>query len=443
MNYELIFGSMKTLITVLASFVLIKYFIYLTLVPFYSVQKAYREFRLQRMVKKGILPKTYEPLVSVIIPAWNEAVGIITTIKSVLANKYQKVEIIVINDGSTDNTNEIMKNFLKTHGEKSKDGKKIKYFEKKNGGKGTALNFGIQNSSGEIVLTMDADSAHHPMAIMNLVKYFKDPAVDAVVGNVKVANARSLVGLIQKLEYIFGFHFKGVHSLFNAEYIFGGACAAFRRSTTFDNIGLFDVENKTEDIEYSMRTKSVGLNSQYADDVITYTEGANSLKGLYNQRLRWKKGRIDTFVKYRHLFFSTKPGHSKFLSFIVLPYAVLGEIQMFFEPMLFTLIWTYTFISGDFLSIGISSLFIFFTYLSVAFSERTLGSLIILLLFPAFWLLFYILVGVEFLSLLKAVEMVFSGKDVIWQKWSREGIEGNEAELDLALNSFNTINKNR
>lgn len=440
MNFEIVFGSMKTIITILATLVLVKYFLYLTLVPFYSVQKAVRELSIKRRIKKGLLPKEYHPLVSVIIPAWNEDVGILTTVKSVLGNVYDNVEIIVINDGSTDGTDSAMREFLKSH--QNIDGKTIRYFSKENGGKGTALNFGISKARGEIILTMDADSAHHPKAIANLVKHFADPKIDALVGNVKVANTSTLLGLIQKLEYIFGFHFKGVYSIFNAEYIYGGACAAFRRSTTFDAIGLFDADNKTEDIEYSMRTKSAGLKSIYADDVVTYTEGASSLSGLYAQRLRWKKGRIDTFIKYRHLFFSTKKEHSKFMSFIVLPYAVLGEIQMFFEPMFFTLIWTYTLVTGDFLSVGLSSLFIFFTYLSVALSEKSLTSLVIALLFPAFWLLFYILVAVEFISLLKSIDMVFAGKDVVWQRWNREGIAPRAPKLNLALVGVNNQNKN-
>jgi len=195
--------------------------------------------------------QSYSPLVSVIIPAWNEEVGILTSIKSVLAEEYGNVEIIVVNDGSTDKTAKVVNRFLSNPGNRI-DGKTIRYFRKKNGGKGSALNYGIKRARGSIIVTMDADSAHKKDAIVNLVRYFSDPTVDAVVGNVKVRNNRGLVGLLQRIEYVFGFYFKRVHSVFNAEYIFGGACAAFRKSTTFDRLGMFDTENKTEGIEYSM-----------------------------------------------------------------------------------------------------------------------------------------------------------------------------------------------
>ncbi len=422
MNYDVIFGSMKGAVTVVATIVLVKYYIYLVLAPFYTAQKSYWNWRMKKKIQNGKIPTKFRPLVSVVIPAWNEEVGILTTIKSVIANTYQKVEIVVINDGSTDNTDKIMRDFQQEFALKDRKGKVLKYYHKKNGGKGSALNYGVTHSKGEIVMTMDADSAHDPMAIENMVKYFQDPSIDALVGNVKVAHNDTIVGTIQKLEYLFGFYFKRVHSLFNAEYIFGGACAAFRRNTTFDKIGLFDEQNKTEDIEMSMRIKLNGLKSVYGEDVIAYTEGASDFRGLYKQRLRWKKGRIDTFIKYRKLFFSTKKEHSKFLCWVVLPYALMGELQMLFEPMFFTLIWSYTFISGDYLSLGLSSLFIMFTFVSaLLFGDKKTNKLIVFT-FPAYWLLFHVLVAVEFLALLKSIELVTNQEDIVWQSWSRKGV---------------------
>jgi poly-beta-1,6-N-acetyl-D-glucosamine synthase len=434
MNYNDIYGSMRLIITVFASLVLLKYFVYLVIAPVYTVQKEVWKFKTTRKIKKGLLPKEYKPLVSVLIPAWNEEVGIITTIKSVLANTYQNIEIIVIDDGSTDNTKSIVKEFKKAYDLESKTyglKKTLKFFSKKNGGKGSALNHGVKKSKGEIIVTMDADSAHHPDAVANIVKYFRDPGIDALVGNVKVSNTNTILGLLQKLEYLFGFYFKRVHSLFNAEYIYGGACAAFRKSTTFDSLGLFDTENKTEDIEYSMRTKLFGLKAVYGEDVVVFTEGASSLKGLYKQRLRWKKGRIDTFIKYKSLFFSRNPKHSKFMTFIILPFAVMGEFQLLLEPMFFALIWSYTLISGDFLSIGLSSLFILFTFVSAIFFGDKKVNVMYLIYFPAFWLIFYILVAIELLSLLKSVELVRANEDIAWQKWKREGISYSLDTLSL------------
>jgi cellulose synthase/poly-beta-1,6-N-acetylglucosamine synthase-like glycosyltransferase len=255
-----------------------------------------------------------------------------------------------------------------------------------------------------------------------MVKHFQDPTVDALVGNVSIFNNVSIIGKIQELEYIFGFYFKRVHSFFDAEYIFGGACAAFRKATTFDKIGYFDEKHKTEDIEYSMRTQINGLKSVYAEDVVVYTEGASDLAGLLRQRTRWKKGRMDTFWKYRELFFSKNKNHNSFLSWIVLPYAFLGEVQLFLEPVFFAIIWSYTFISGDYLSVGLSSLFIFFTFFASLFLAHHKHRFYYILFFPAFSLLFYVLVAVEFFALLSSLELFLNKKDVTWQKWNRKGL---------------------
>lgn len=413
---------MRSIITLLALLVLVKYFVYLVLAPIYDIQRQMSLLRLKRAIKRGEIPENYEPLVSVIIPAWNEEVGILTTVRSVLTNTYRNFEVIIINDGSTDKTDALVKGFLKDKSGNGVGKNTVRYYYKKNGGKGAALNFGIKKAKGEIILTMDADSAHHPLTIKNLVTYFHDGTVQAVVGNVKVRNVRNLVGLIQQFEYIFGFYFKRVNSIFDAEYIFGGACAAFRKKTTFDKLGYFDTENKTEDIEYSMRVKQAGLKSAYAEDVYTYTEGANDFEGLYKQRLRWKKGRLDTFLKYRTLFFSRDKNHSKFMSWLVLPYAMVGEIQMLGEPFFFTAIWTYTIVSGDYLSVGLSSLFIFITYLSAfVFGDRQTNKLNIIL-FPFTWFMFYILAVVEFLALLRSIEMMYLNQKITWQSWARKGV---------------------
>lgn len=425
-DYNAIFGSVRGVITFMATAVLVKYYLYLVLAPFYKVKHEIWKMKLRKCIKKGLINGKYHPKVSIVIPAWNEEVGIVTTIKSALNNTYNIIEVVVVNDGSSDQTEKRVLDFIKVYKRKSLRGKTVVYKYQENSGKGAALNTGIRISTGEIVVTMDADSAHDRDAVKNIVAYFQDPSVDALVGNVKVANNFTIVGILQRLEYLFGFYFKRVHSLFNAEYIYGGACAAFRRSTTFNQIGLFDIQNKTEDIEYSMRTKLHGLKSVYAEDVIVYTEGASDWKGLYKQRVRWKKGRMDTFIKYRRLFFSTHRSHSKFLSWVVLPYAVFGEIQMLFEPMFFALIWAYTIVSGDFLSIGLSSLFILFTFVAACLFGDNRTNRLFVFTFPVFWILFYAITAVEFLALVKSLDLALSNKDVVWQKWARKGISGKE-----------------
>jgi cellulose synthase/poly-beta-1,6-N-acetylglucosamine synthase-like glycosyltransferase len=249
--------------------------------------------------------------------------------------------------------------------------------------------------------------------------------VDALVGNVKVANNKTLIGYLQSLEYLFGFYYKRAHCVLGAEYIFGGACAAFRKSSTFDRIGLFDELNKTEDIEMSLRTKFYGMRSVYAEDVFCYTEGANTLTGLINQRLRWKKGRFDTFLRYRSMFLSRSRKHNKWLTWFVMPFSMLAELQLFFEPIGLSLLITYSVVSGDFISLALGSLFVWIIYIvNALFSHEFRPQRI--LLFPLTWPLFYVLVWVEYIVLLKSVWMVLRGHDIEWQRWQRQGIATNE-----------------
>ncbi len=406
----------------------IKYYLFLLISPFYPIRELLRRRKAMKIMEKEGILNSFHPKVSVIIPAWNEEVGVLKTIKSVLANDYENIEVVVVNDGSTDNSDSVIKNFLTyLKVNKSKGYNQITYIYRENGGKGRALNTGIEHSTGEIILTMDADSAIEKNGIRNLVKYYADPEMMAVVGNVKVANNDTIIGLLQQLEYFFGFYFKRAYSILGAEYIFGGACASFRRSV-FEKLGLFDVSNKTEDIEMSMRTRYAGMKCTYAENVVTYTEGAASMFGLINQRVRWKKGRFDTFWKYRGMFFSTSDNHNTPLSFFILPLALVSELQLLIEPIAISILIAYSVISSDYLSLSLGILFIFQTYLITCIFNTEGIKLGRLISFVYTWPLFYILVWIEFLSFLKSILMSLKGEDIEWQRWDRKGI-GSEINL--------------
>jgi poly-beta-1,6-N-acetyl-D-glucosamine synthase len=404
----------------------VKYYLFLLISPFYPIRELLRKVKSTKALEKNGIH--FNPKVSVIVPAWNEEVGIIKTVKSIISNSYENIEVVIVNDGSTDNSDTIIKNFLKLLRENKVPGNdRITYIYRENGGKGRALNTGIEHSTGDIILTMDADSAIEPNGIENLVAYYRDPEIMAVVGNVKVANNNTIIGLLQQLEYYFGFYFKRAYSILGAEYIFGGACASFRRKV-FEDLGLFDVSNKTEDIEMSMRTRFAGYKCTYAEDVIAYTEGASTSFGLINQRVRWKKGRFDTFWKYKSMFFSTNDNHNTALSFFILPLAMISEIQLLIEPLAISMLIVYSIISSDYLSLSLGILFIFQTYLVACVFNNEKIQLGRLLSFVYTWPLFYILVWIEFLALSKSIVMGLRGEEIEWQRWNRTGI-GSEINL--------------
>ncbi|HEX6258354.1 MAG TPA: glycosyltransferase [Candidatus Saccharimonadales bacterium] len=429
MSNEDIFILFRNITIFLATIMVVKYFAFLVFAAIFSVRRTFSRYRLLRREKNkyGVVPE-YKPKVSVIVPAWNEEVGVLKTLRSILANDYQNIELVVVNDGSTDKTREIVDAFIDECSPKLKKMQRtIKQHYLKNGGKGAALNHGITHSKGEIILTIDADSALAPDAISKLVEHFRDKKVAAAVGQVRVANVHGrLIGYMQQLEYLFGFYFKRAHCAMGAEYIYGGACAAFRREATFDYFGPFDEKNKTEDIELSMRTKFHGLHSVYAEDVICYTEGASTYLGLITQRLRWKKGRFDTFIHYRRMFFSWERRHNKPLSWFILPFALFSEVQLLLEPIGVTLLVTYSIISGEYVSLALSMLFVGISYLVVALFGNSLSlteRLRLIMLWPFTWPLFYIVVWIEFHALLRSFHMVIRGDSLEWQKWKREGID--------------------
>lgn len=416
--YESFYFLVQSIIYVLILIGLVNILLSFVLSSFYDLKE---RLRLKKLLSQGIDPFFYKPYVSVIVPAWNEEVGVLKTVESLLNTNYANLSIIVVNDGSTDKTKTVVENFIsqlkKYYPQESH---KVSLINQKNGGKGRALNTGIAHATGDIILTMDADSAITPQGLDNLVKYFADPKIMGVVGNVVVANNSSYVGEIQKLEYLFGFYLKRAHSVIGAEYIFGGACAAYRKEV-FEELGGFDEENKTEDIEMSMRTRFHGMECTYGEDVIVYTEGAATTKSLINQRVRWKKGRFDTFAKYIHLFFSTDDKHNGWLSFYQLPMSLIGEFLLFLSPLAISFMFFYTVFTWDYITVALNILFLGFFYLTTAFFAGKFKPGLILL-FPFTWTLFYYLIYVEYMAQLKSFYLMLRGQQVVWQRWNRKGI---------------------
>ncbi len=255
----------------------IKGFLFMIVAPWYNIWKYSDNNKF----------KNKTPKVSILIPAYNEAVGLISTVESIISNNYKVIEIIVINDGSKDESDTMMCEFIKNT--KLPHGKKIKYFYKQNGGKGNALNYGLKYATGSIIMSIDADCLLEDTTVTNFIRRFNNPSVMAVVGNVKVANTINPITTLQKLEFQFTFYWKKAESVLGIIYIIGGAAGAFRREV-FTRFGGYNVSTITEDIDLSVKIQSEGMRIVYADDAVVYTEGANTLKSLIKQRVRWKYG---------------------------------------------------------------------------------------------------------------------------------------------------------
>ncbi|MFC1467868.1 glycosyltransferase [Verrucomicrobiota bacterium] len=404
-------GIRKVMLFLLAP-LLIKYMIQLGCAPFYSIVRRFREQK----------PEEPPLSVSVLIPAWNEEVGIVKTIESVLNTQYQRLQIVVINDGSTDKTHEIATRFIEEYQADESNAAEIKYLNLPNGGKAKAMNHALLHAYGEIIITVDADSVMDPGAIRNLVKHFDDPGVGGVAGNVVIANRRKPIEWMQQMEYLYGFFFKRADSLFNSVYIIGGAAAAYRRKV-LQEMGGFDHTIITEDIEMSTRILKHGYKTRYASDAVVYTEGPSELKGLCNQRLRWKHGRILTFIKHRKLFFSLSPKHNPYLTLFLLPLAVYAELLLLLEVLLLSAFMAYTVITSDYMPLAMV-----ITLLSAVVSAQIISDpnrkfhRNLMLIAPVAWLLFYGMDMIEFQALLRSIKRLVTRKELKWQSWARVGV---------------------
>ncbi len=398
--------------------ILIKYVIHLFIAPWYPMVNYLRS-------KKFLTPSLLS--VSVLIPAWNEETGIRATIESVIKTKYPHLQIIVINDGSTDKTDEIVKKFIGTYEKKSAQHKaSLCYINIPNGGKARALNTALKVAHGEIIVTIDSDSVMDKNAIKNLVKHYGDPNVASVSGNVVIGNRTKPIGLIQQLEYIYGFYFKRADSILNAVYIVGGAAASYRKNI-ITKIGGFDENSLTEDIDLSTRIQDHGYYVRYAADAIVYTEGPSDFTGLFQQRLRWKYGRLLTFFKYRHLFFSTHKKHNYYLTFLILPIALFAEVLLFFEALLLGIFYVYTYYTNDYIPLALVILVLTAVIcLQIISDPKTRYHWNLIFLAPGAWIIFYIMDLVEYQALMRSIDRLFRKQKLTWQPWARTGVFGSK-----------------
>jgi biofilm PGA synthesis N-glycosyltransferase PgaC len=415
------FPLFRLFIISFATILLSKYFMYMFVSPWYDFRMAVEQKILE---EKRRAP--YNPKVSVIVPAWNEEVGLVRTVRTILESSHRNLEVVVVNDGSTDNSDRLMRQFIAEYeGDHAEEDRiPIVYLYKENAGKGHALNDGIKLSTGEIIISIDADCVLLPSTIPNFVKYFENRKVMAAVGNVKVGNQSSLLETLQYLEFLFSFYFKKADSILNTIYIIGGAAGAFRRKV-FEEVGFYSAENITEDIDLSVRIQKAGMRIVYAADAIVYTEGATTFKGLAAQRLRWKRGRFQTFLEHKHMFFSENKKHSKTLTWLIMPLALFGEIQLFFEVIFIAFLYIYSFMTHDFTSfvsgiIVVSAMFFVQIVDDKNLKRRNL--IMLYLLAPIGWLLFYVTTAVEYRALVKSIWGLATGKELAWQKWNRVGI---------------------
>lgn len=257
--------------------------------------------------------KTY-PKISIIIPAYNEEKVIAHTIEALLETIYPKKEIIFVDDGSNDNTLSIATRY----------NEKIKVLHKDNGGKASALNYGLVYATGEIVVIVDADTIIGRHSLKEIVRGFEiNEHVAAVAGNIKVRNRVNWITKCQALEYITGIQIvRRAFDVFGSITIVPGALGAFKKSLLSES-GSYGKETIVEDFDQTIKLLKAGLITQGSSKATAYTEAPNTLRDFVAQRKRWYRGNIQVLKRHSDALFNPRYGYLQRLS---LPYLFLGMV---------------------------------------------------------------------------------------------------------------------
>jgi len=254
------------------------------------VQVVVAAWHVRARRRRDRTPLEYLGRVSVIVPAYNEAANIASTVRSLLDNDYPWIEVVVVDDGSTDGTADVVARL---------DRPGVRLLRQVNAGKPAALNAGIRVARGDLLVLVDGDTIFEPDAVGRLVQPFTDHRVGAVSGNTKVANRSGLLGRWQHLEYVVGFNLdRRMFDVARCMPTIPGAIGAFRARTLADVGGVPD-DTLAEDTDLTMAVQRAGWQVVYRDDAVAWTEAPASLRQLWRQRYRWCYGTMQAMWKHR------------------------------------------------------------------------------------------------------------------------------------------------
>lgn len=288
-----------------------------------TIKERRREHRMQL---SGHIPAD-APKVSIIVPAYNEEVDAVSSLQNLLKQDYPNFNVIFVDDGSKDNT------YLRVHDAFS-DEPKMVILTKTNGGKASALNFGIAHTDAEYLVCIDADTKLMPNAVSLLMAHFLRPdaeQVGSVAGNVKVGNERNMLTKWQAIEYTTSQNFdRMAYAAINAITVVPGAIGAFRKKAIEDAGGL-TTDTLAEDCDLTIRICRAGYVIENENRAVALTEAPEHIKQFMKQRVRWSFGVMQTFWKHRDALMTKK---HKGLGFWALPNMLIFQfIIPTFSPL--------------------------------------------------------------------------------------------------------------
>ena len=258
------------------------------------------------------------PLVTVLIPCFNEEKVIAASVARVLASSWRRLEVIVLDDGSKDATSdEVRRHFAHEP--------RVRLMQFENGGKARALNRGLAEATGDIVVALDADTQFAPQTIALLARWFGDPAVGAVAGNAVVGNRQNIITRCQALEYVTAQNLeRRALAALGAVTVVPGAVGAWRR-VALEELGGYPPDTLAEDQDLTIAIQRAGWRVEFDPEARAYTEAPDTIQGLLKQRFRWSFGTLQCLWKHRSALFNPR---RPILGFVALPQIWLFQIVL-------------------------------------------------------------------------------------------------------------------
>lgn len=294
------------------------------------------------------------PMVSVLIPCYNEADNLNQSIPHLLNLAYPNYELIFINDGSADKTGKIIDSWAKIE-------PKVVALNQKNAGKAAAMNNGASHARGKYIVGIDGDAILDYHALSYMVQTLEnDVSLGAVTGNPRVRNRSTVLGKLQVAEFssVIGL-IKRSQSILGTLFTVSGVIVALRKDVV-DQIGGWSTNMITDDIDVSWKVQTAGYNIAYEPRALCWVLMPETIRGLFKQRLRWAQGGAEVILKY---FSSVWHWHNFRLWPLYIEYFI-------------TMIWAYSMFA-----LMILGFYQAFTHMEYNFGLLEVSSIVTLLLF--------------------------------------------------------------